>query len=379
MNTTNNKKAFFRIQIIAFFVFVVFFSSFFITEHAFSETKSYWESHNSVTGAYSVHFPFNYKYKTFFMQLTDTKAIFSDEIVSVVDGNNTYAITFNQSFGPPLSIDLTNRLLEYEAKRYKSLAQSLQGKYLTDRNIDINGGFYGKEIYISYLEKGKKYGIRAQIVFTNLGRIEQVLTGPASDAYSYEADDFFESIKPRDGLGEREGIPAENWANYDSPNNMYTIALPKQNKNLTPYPPTMQAKKFADHLSFTFLDPVRHYKIYYNVYSYKFSETLDKDSAIKLVFTQHIKNFTPKSPLESLNFDSGQEDGYYRLAAKIIITPNRNIPYINSVIYNIRYKGDSIVIQEIIGPSNYFDSPLYYLLLNKLQFHPEKFKPYESN
>ena len=56
------------------------------------------------------------------------------------------------------------------------------------------------------------------------------------------------------------------------------------------------------------------------------------------------------------------------------INPPKNLPFINTLILNLQYKDDTVVVQEILANKRYIDGGLPKLLVGNLKFHPEKYK-----
>lgn len=339
-----------------------------------------WERFDSVTGMFATKFPKLYIYKIFPFRFNKTDLAYSTEIISSLDGgtatkDKSIMIRAVQTFGGEITFAEANKILESEARRYANSVRSIQGKVLVNENIKYND-FPGKRVYITYIENGVKYGMRIRIYLTNYSKIEQVLTGPARTMYSYRSDDFFNSIKLFDGMNQL-AEPSElggGWIDYPSKNNIFTVKLPPQNSDYSPVPPSFKATRASESMNFEFNDPVRNQKVIYGAYSYKLGKKITYESAKSILFASHITRFVRNASIDSLKTENDIVNGVNIMKTKLIITPPRSLPYINTVFLEVWYKNDTVVVQEMLTSAGHARSELPKLLFASTKFHPEKYK-----
>ncbi len=367
------------------FLLILLFSFVPVVAHAqFQEDKEdkeemKWERFESATGVFATKFPKLYIYKIFPFRYNKTDVAFSTEIVSSLDGGSatkdkSIMIRAVQTFGDEITSGEAKKILESEARRYAHSVRSIKGKVLANEEVKYND-FLGRRLYITYLENGIKYGMRIRIYITDYSKIEQVLTGPARTMYSYRSDDFFNSIKLFDGMNQLEE-PVElggGWINYTSKNNIFSVKLPPKNSDYSPALPAFKASRTSESMNFEFHDPVRNQKVIYGAYSYKIGQKATYENAKNILFANHITRFVRNASIDSLKTENDIIDGVNIMSTKLIITPPRKLPYINTVFLEVRYQGDTIVVQEILTSAGHARSELPKLLLESIGFHPEKY------
>ncbi|MGH1403576.1 MAG: hypothetical protein ACRBDL_04985 [Alphaproteobacteria bacterium] len=344
-----------------------------------------WEYHESITGVFETKFPQKYKYKIFPFQFNQDTVAFSAEIASTLDGatgtkEKSILIKSVQTFGTELAGITAKKALQRAADRYVRSAESIGGAVITNENIKFNG-FLGKNIYISYSDKGEKIGLRIMIYMTNYAKVELVLTGPANTMYSYRSDDFFNSVKLFDGVtklskeDQQKGL-GFGWDEHISPNSVFTVRLPPKSSDYTPEAPRFHATPSQEKMSFVIVDPVINENVFYNVASYVGKNSYKRESALKALFANHVSRFIENAKMSDLNVEQFEEDdGTQVIRTKIIITPKRSLPYINAIFFEIRYKGNTMVIQEFLCGPKHNPSRIHHTMFSQLKFHPEKYKP----
>ncbi len=339
-----------------------------------------WERHMSISNVFESKFPQSYKYKIFPFRYNEEKIAFGVEILSTLDGtvpakNKSIFIRAVQTFGDPIDLWKAKKILDQEAAIYVRSAKKIGGTILTNENIDHND-FPGKNIYITYYADGKKYGIRIRIYMTNYSRVEQVLTGSAKTLFSYRSDDFFNSLKLYDGITALEEPKkfAEGWTKHTAKNKIFTVKLPPVNSSYTPSPPKFVVKPRKECMKFLFYDPVINETVFYNVYAYKLKKKIDEKLAKHILFSQHIDKYVDNLSIESLNMKNTVKDGVNVMGIRLIIAPPKDKPYLSSLLLEMRYSGDIVVVQEITSSANHTRNGFPDMLYKMLEFHPEKYK-----
>lgn len=343
------------------------------------ENEIKWERFESVTNIFTTKFPQKYKYKLYPFRFNENTVAFSAEILSSLDGreiteDKSILIKAVQTFGPQLTGREIDKFLDREATKYAQSVKAIGGTVLNNDDIVFNN-FPGKNIYITYRHKGIKYGIRIKIFITDYSMVEQVLTGPADTMYSYRSDDFFESLKLYDGITTLDEPLefAKGWDDISSKNNIFTVKVPPRNSEYTPVPISFKSSAKKDSVYSEFYDPVRDESFFYSVYSYKTGSTATYENAKSIMFANHITKFVKNASIDSLKTENTIVDGVNMMSIKLIITPPKKYPYINTVFLEVRYTGDTVVVQEILSSSEHTHSGLPNLLLATLKFHPEKY------
>ncbi len=337
-----------------------------------------WERHQSITGVFETKFPKQYKYKLFPLQFSPDSLAFSSEVVSRLDNDQetlkSILIKTTQTFGAEMSAKRVKNILTREGEKYKELARNMKGKLLTNEDFD-HQGFHGKKLYISHTVDGKKHGLRINVYMTNFSKVEQVLSGPSEAMYSYSADNFFDSIILYDGRISGDKHPlGTGWKEYKSSQGIFTALFPPKNSAYTPKNPALKTKKNSESMHFELNDPVLNEKIFYSVNSYKYNKDVDLQTAKNVLFSNHVSKFVENASIDSLKTENYALDGVKYMKTKLIISPPKNIPYINTIFLEARYIGDTVVIQELLSNPSHAKSGIQTTLFSLLKFHPKQYK-----
>lgn len=342
-----------------------------------------WELYSSDSAIYTVRFPEEYKYRLYPIMLTDSSAIYSEEVVATVTSPidptdvKDYLVRLDQSFGAPINSTVAKELLAEEEKKYISFARQNNGSLVTNENIEING-FLGKDFYITYTEtkmdETNKRALRIRVMLTDTAKVQMVLSGGSTGMYSYQSDNFFSSLRLTDGYGKASKKQKKDWKSFAAPNNLFTMVIPPKNLDYRPQSPKYKLSKRVSSAHVTFTDPVVGKKTFYNVYAYKIGTPVNEKLVKKILFGQHLAKFVQGAMEDSLNLNIADKDGYKVASTQIIIEPKEDIPYVDAIMLRAYFKGDVVVVQEMAGTQGHALGDFSKSIMDSLLFHPEKFK-----
>lgn len=343
--------------------------------------KVTWEFHKSLTGAFDVRFPSKYKIKSIPLRIDNKTVLFRSEIVASVgegpegkENQKVFLVKVDQSMANRLKGKEIKKLLDVDAFRYKKSAQRAGGVVLSNDAIDMDG-FKGREMYITYGDGDDKQALRVKIMYTDISRVEMVLTGPASSMYAFKSNDFFDSLKLYDGPGKIDGQPGENWQDYESPLGLFTLRLPPEGNSYTLGPPKFVHERKKERGRFVFIDPILSYKSFFNFYGYKVDEKMNFDKVKTLLLSAHVAPYADKVRLEDLKIDTKtSEDGSYGTVTTLLrMRPLEKYPYINAVLLQAYFNDEGVVVLEYLGANSFVEMPLGKTLFSLVKFHPEKY------
>lgn len=348
------------------------------------EPKNKWENHESITGAYTSKFLKEYQYNVFPFQFNSSDVAYSSEIYTKLgngsDNGKSVLIHSVHTFGEEMSGKRAQETLDRYSSKYIALSKSLKGEVISNEKESHNG-FLSRQLYITYFEDNNKVksasnktAIRIHLYATNFAIVEQIVTGSASDMYSYRIDDFFNSIKLHDGITKSNTPIGTGWVSYTSPNNVFTIKTPPINKDYTPEKPIEKATKNRDRLVYEIVDPVVGKSLYYNVTSYKSPGKLSVSRVRDLLISNHISKFVKNIMGSDLSFKESREGDTIKLETSIVVTPRRSLPYISKLVYSIEIKGTFILIKEFYTGIHHYHTDIEKTFFDLTEFHPEKYK-----
>lgn len=360
-----------------FLLFLITFSgTTFADDEDWGDEDKKWEYHKSITNIFETKFPKEYKYKIFPFQYNEDTIAFSAEITAKLGNSSgprekTILIKAVQTFGAEMGIKTAKNSMENLAKVYVESAKQSGGIVTTNEDTEYNG-FFGKKIHVTYSEGNDKIGLRIFIFMTNYSRIELVLTGPANTMYSYRSNDFFNSVRLFDGITKQENPIGIGWTDYTSPNGHFTAKLPPVNAEYAPYPPTFTNSDLQEHMKFTIFDPVVNEDAFYNVSTYKTAEPATKKNAVNILMGQHVAKFIDNAQEDSLTIEEkNYKDGETVLKTQLIFSPKEEIPYLNTAFYEVRFKGNTVIVKELSCGPKHAPSGLHRNLFNLTNFHPQ--------
>lgn len=345
--------------------------------------KVTWEFHKSLTGAFDVRFPSKYKMKSIPLRIDAKTVLFRTEIVANVgegpDGKanqKVFLVKVDQSLASHLRKKEISKLLEVDAYKYKKSAQNSGGTIITNEGFVVDG-FAGRDIYLTYGDGDEKQGIRVKIMYTDVSRIEMVLTGPASSMYAYKSNDFFDSLKLYDGPGKVDGTPGENWQDFESPLGLFTLRLPPPDNSFVAGPPKFAHDgKKRERGRFAFVDPILKYKTFFNFYGYRITDDkMNFDKVKTFLLSEHVAQYADKIRLEDLKIDTETvADGSYgKVTTLVRMRPLERYPYINTILLQALFNDNGIVVLEFMGANTHVETPLGKTVFSLVKFHPEKY------
>lgn len=343
--------------------------------------KVTWEFHKSITGAFDVRFPAKYKMKSIPLRIDEKTVLFRNEILANVgegpDGKENmkvFLVKVDQSLASRLRSKDITKLLEIDSFRYKKSAQNAGGQVVTNTPVNADG-FKGRELYITYGSNDNKQGIRVKIMYTDVSRVEMVLTGPASSMYAFKSNDFFNSLKLYDGPGKIDGQLGENWVDYESPLGLFTLRLPPEQNSFVSGAPKFIHESKKERGRFVFIDPLLEYKTFFNFYGYKIDEQMNFDKVKALLLSAHISQYADKIRMDDLKIDTKtSEDGSHGIVSTLVrMRPLEKYPYINTILIQAVFNDQGVVVLEFLGSHIHVDTPLSRTVFSLVKFHPDKY------
>lgn len=340
-----------------------------------------WALHKSATGTFEVKFAREYQYRVFPLQINEDTLVFSSEISADLKSSNPdiynskIIVKAVQTFGQFFVEEGIKEVFEKTLQEYELTAKAIGGKVTQDLEIK-HRGFPGKEIVISYQQNGEPYGMRIRIYLTDYSKVEQVLTGPAHVLYTYRAQDYFDSMTPRDGITRVKGLePAYGWKTYTSPNKVYSIKLPPKNKDYTPREPEFSFRGASDFMTYYVTDPIHKQNINLNIRSYAARGSLSIENIKKLILANHVSKYVKNAAKNALKLERFTKDGVVYMKAKVGVNAPPNMPYANTLSIHAMFKGSHAIVAEYLSTTNHAQTEFDEMLFSQIDFHPENFFP----
>lgn len=345
------------------------------------EKKFDWAFHESISNMFDSKFPKKYRYKVFPFQFNENTIAYAGEIQAKVEEKNSphpiyFFIRFSQTFGDELTLQKAKQVLKKEAIKYEILAKDMKGGELISIKDVEHKGFFGKDVYITYMENGDKFGLRTRILMTNYGKVEQTVISPTFSIFTYKIDDFFNSISPRDGISRVSNLPlGTGWIEHPAQTNVFTAVLPPKNSYYTPNDPEFKSSETREAMNFTILNPVADDDSFLRINSYKLNENITPASLQRVLIKNHVSKYIKNATPSSLSLEpTTLEDGTKILRTNLVIPPLPKTPNLTSVMIEVRYKKNFMIVQEYLSSGQSLRSGLGTTLMQLTKFHPEKYK-----
>lgn len=343
------------------------------------EDEVRWGLHDSITDAFTAKFPNKYQYKIFPFKYNENTVAFSGEIISTLDGglpgkDDNIVIKVTHTFGGELNAEAINDSIDAESIKQRRIAKKLKGVLITDQRIK-HKGFIANDYYITYNSGSNRLGLRTRIIYTSHAKIEQIITGNASGLYAYKSEDFFNSLQPKDGIFiEEETELGYGWQEYVSPNKIYTVKLPPVNFDYMPRKPGFTSSKRKSLMRAIITDPVINQNVIYSITAFKTNQQATPDTVKALVFSNNVARYVQNASIDSLKPEYDVKDGNGVMKTRLVITPPKQYPYINVVSLEAYYRGDIVVVKELLTGARHSRSGIRDTLFGLVDFHPEKYE-----
>lgn len=378
MNIRTAYSPVFKRIILVVFMCMISISSF--PAHSATEEdddKAGWEYHRGPSGAFEVRFPRAFKQKIKSLRLDKKDVIYSSEIVATVGENQdprknkVFLISVDQTFGDPISTKMVKALLKADLTRYLRSIKRSGGVLRSESDINERG-VRGKELLITFNEGPNKQGMRVKIMYTDVSKIQQVLSGPASSVYAYKSNDFFESLRAYNGRPKQEGSLEEEWEKHVSPLGISTLTVPQAQKPFMDAPLQFQNSNRIEKGMMVITDPILGYKTYYVYYGYEMDKNMDADDIRTLLYSQHVAKYGSSVTRESIKLKIKKQPDKTIVYTKMYVNPPPSAPYSDTIYLQAQFKGKYVIVQEVRGSKGHVLSPLMKSIVSLIDFHPDK-------
>lgn len=344
---------------------------------AYSASEN-WVDFISASGIYESRMPQGASTTTTDFLIADQRALRSEETSVVIDQRpykdamKSYVIKFDQSFGPPLTVDDIARLVQQDFNAYAEHYKDLEG-VVRNKSTEGFGAQLGGEIQISY--RDPTFGIqsiRVRILYDDTTKIQQIVVGPDDIMNSYSTRDFYESLHFNPGIAIVERTMLEDWKSLESPTGMFTMRYPKF--KAPPYYTTEPTAKWDDKneiVSLAFHDPVRNEKLFFNIYGYQFNADMDFAGAQEVLIKRHI--LKQRGTQNGVKFKKGMDGtGFPYIETAYAITPMPAFPYIRTVKLKAFFAGKTMLVQETLTSGPLLMSNFATELSHMVMYQPDK-------
>lgn len=332
--------------------------------------------YSSPSGAFSIMVPEGHKTKTYAMRITSGTVLASEVTKSVIaplssdQSERTYIIQLEQTIGPALETDDQNRLIDLELDKYvahyKSNNATLRSreKKFYDRNP-------GGEIYMTY--ESQEHGtqaLRARVSYSDRSKILQITTSPDASAFSMKSQEFFDSIQVKNGVPKKNGNVIDDWQEYRSPMNMFSVLMPPVAPPYVTQTPEITGNEKLETISQTIHDPVRNENIQYKITGYRTGRELSPESAQHLILKRHVSRYlnTPHALQFTLSKDMND---LTVLRATFSVRDKKALDGIKVVELRGSFDGEYMMVQELTASKALMQSRFVSHLLGHTLFHPE--------
>jgi len=355
--------------------YLLAFSLILITSPALVWAAGYggWNVYTSDTGLYSVELPREPEIIRDKLRVSPDYEVYSEEMLSVINQTDyknslkTYSVKIDQTWGPGIHHKEVPKFLDEDLEHAVRHVKESGGKLL--EAFKHESGEY-IEYHYSYedSELGTQ-GIRTRIHYSDTMRIKQSVSGPLDIMTNTRTERFLESLQFNRGY--TKNVSAfEDWEDLDSPLGLFTMPHPYGTGTFFPYEPKVENNEKTEKVTMVFYDPVRAQYLYYNIYGYRFSQPVNEIAAKRVLARYHSAKYNPIA--RDIKFKAMQRAGIPVLEheAGLSKVPDK-APYMNMVKLRGQYRGNALVVQELVGNHMLARSNFANNLLNLLEFIPQ--------
>ncbi len=335
-----------------------------------------WDYYVSDTGIFEVQTPMEFETETINFRLDNERVVHSSTAISMADQRRfknafkSHLIQFDQTIGPALTDDQIEIFLSYDVKNYTKRYDGMNA-VLKKKELKFIRGFPGAELHISYEdpEIGVQ-NVRARIIYTDVTRLEQSLTGNQYIMYDYKADKFFETLDVEEGLHYSVGKIDEGWGHYTSPLGIFSVSIPRATPPYVAKDPKITHSEKKELISQTIHDPIWGHNIFYRVYGYQFDQPLTAASVQNILTKNHISKY--KKGKSSISYEKTSTDTHHIVETQMSIQAPQKAPYASYAHLRVFFIDNYMIVQEVISSKELVKSALANSLMSFVEFHPDK-------
>ena len=353
----------------------------FISAPAFAQTQDGWKEYRDEDGVFQALVPDTYRINKKFLRIGTNRVAMSTELTATVDQRpyksvvKQYIIKYDQTLSSFIAENDIGNLIATDVKKYIDYYDSIGGVLRQHRN-GLFSGFPGTEFLISYNdEKMGLQTVRANIIYTQTSRVEQVAIGPDDSMFDFRTDAFFDSLSVRGGRTNYEGDFEGEWLPLTMPSEIFTIMIPPVSPPYVLYKPQVKAGSKREEVNLVFKDPVYNQTMYYNVYSYRFANNLSMSNVQLVLHENHLKKY--RANPKNVSYGSAQVEmpgkiNGWRMSTTTGIPAPEETPYMNTLKLNIYFQGPFLVVQELVGDNAQVQSSFSQNIMDMITVDPKR-------
>jgi hypothetical protein len=284
------------------------------------------------------------------------------------DAVKNYIIKYVQTLGLEIKNDDVPDFITYELDQYVNHYAKLGGVLETRNDLIFQHRTPGGEIQISFNDPQLgPQTIRARVFFTDTGKIQQIVSGPAEVMDSISTRNYLESIILREGYRQDLKSFKEDWPKIISPLGIFTAYLPKKMEPYVPQDIQISNSEDTERISTRFYDPIYKETLFYNVYGYQLGQELNDLHVENLLRKKHVLRHVFRDG--AIQFDKLTSGGVAILQTEYEIDPPKKFPYVTQVKLRAEFANDRILVHEIMGSPELVSSNFIGYVTDSVEFH----------
>ncbi|MCB1531686.1 MAG: hypothetical protein KDJ35_02340 [Alphaproteobacteria bacterium] len=358
--------------------FLLFLSVLILPLHLYAADENALTGYISQTGIYQLKIPDTVKTQTETLRLGADTVLSAEQLSAVIDNKpyknavKHYIVQLEQTMGPELSQDDVNHLIDLELDTYIAYYKS-KNAALKNREKKYYGQNPGGEIYMTYEddEMGTQ-SLRARVLYSDFSKVLQIVTAPDESAFSLQAQSFFDSLTLKNGTLREGGNIIDDWAEYNSPMNSFSVLLPPHSPPYIAKEPTITHESSVESITQIITDPVRHEKINYKISSYNTGKPVTVSAAQYVMLKHHASKYL-NNPKGVQFTTTTSPEGHTILDATFAVKDEESPKEVNAIKLRGTFSGNIVMVQELMTSKTLMESELVTNLLGHVLFHPETY------
>ena len=345
-----------------------------------SGTMTYFKSES---GVFQTYVPETYEIDETPFRIGPKRVVYSSELSASQDQRpykntvKTFTIRTEQTFGPSLTEKEKISLIEQDLDLYVDFYKDNGGKVINRSAVTDELG-KSAEMILSFEDTklGTQY-MKLRIVMSDVTKLQQILMSASDIMDTFRVKQYFESLSVSNGVTRHDMELVDSWDKHESALGIFTSYLPENVKPYFPSEPQKHNSKKSEVISATFFDPILNQEITYNTYGYKLSRNLSFFDAKDVLNKRHIskqKTVVPKIDIQEIN-----SKGRTLIQTEFPIRRQDRLQYKNYIKLKAEFKGQYMVVHEIIGSKRLVDSAFIQNVMDHTVFHPSVAKALEKN
>jgi len=330
-------------------------------------------------GLYTAHFPPDFRKHDQIIQLSPKYKIISGETKAAVeekkgsDKKYTFLIKYDQTLGQDLTEADKQTLVHEELEKYASYYKTLGGSVNTINSGVADDGTTLGAMDIAYTDpKIGPQNIRAQILFSNKTKFQQILVSPKDSVPTFSTNAFFNALQISDGYFKSPSDIKAEWTPLHTPMDLFTVYFPPPTQPYFPEAPKVKSTEKTEQILAAFYDPLWKQNIFVKVHGFEMDRGMSYDTVIEFLKEHYIKKH--RIVTDDVPIIRDTKDNFNIARCSYAIIPPDGYAYLDTVSLYAMFIQNYVMVIEVTSSPRMKDAEIIQSIIDTVEFTPNKAK-----